>query len=246
MDVKEPIRKRIVINIDQPLGQGASRSQKSNAIRSRRWPKVVAFVSAFLIVVCLIAVVGAYLWWRHYQTTPAYSIAIIVDAAQRDDLTTFNKHVDDDAIAQNMVTNVGQKVAGRYGAALSDSLRKEVEALLPTLQQRLKQTIHEEIAKEIKDFASRSQPRPFIVVALAVPSFVNITTSGDSAKAAAKLGDRAIELGLSRDGDRWKVVDFHDDVLTQRVVDNIIKDLPAIGGLNSENTPKPKKRRNKR
>jgi len=36
---------------------------------------------------------------------------------------------------------------------------------------------------------------------------------------------------MRRDGDRWKVVDFKDDVLVQRVVDNVMKELPPIGAL---------------
>ena len=63
-----------------------------------------------------------------------------------------------------------------------------------------------------------------------MPKLVTITTDGDKARAIAPLPNRTIELGLQRDGDFWKVTEFKDEVLLQRVVDSVMKDLPAIGG----------------
>jgi hypothetical protein len=94
----------------------------------------------------------------------------------------------------------------------------------------LKNTIHEEVAKELKAFASKSG-KPFVLVALAIPNLVTITTENDKASAKAPMPNRTIELGLQRDGDRWKVTEFRDEVLIQRVVDSVMKDLPAIGAI---------------
>ena len=66
---------------------------------------------------------GGFIWWRHYQSTPAYTLTLIVDAAQRNDLAEFQKRIDDDEIAKNMVASVSQKAAGRYGFALSGSIQ---------------------------------------------------------------------------------------------------------------------------
>jgi hypothetical protein len=203
--------------------------QQGNAGRRRRWPKVLGVIAAFLLVMFLVTVAGLFLWWRYYQTTPAYSVALIIDAAQNNQMDEFDKRINDEEIAKRMVANVSQKVSSRYGVAINASIQKEIDNLLPRLIPKVKQTIHEEVAKEIKEFAAGSKPKPFVVVALAVPSFVAITTQGDTAKASSKLNDRTIELGLQRDSDRWKVVEVNDDVLVQRIVDNLMKDLPTIG-----------------
>jgi hypothetical protein len=74
---------------------------------------------------------------------------------------------------------------------------------------------------------------------------VTVTTEGDTAKVKAPLSDRTIELTMQRDADRWKVTDFKDDVVVQRIVDNVMKELPAIGSIDS-NSPlfkKPQRRR---
>jgi hypothetical protein len=223
----EPVRKRIVINLDSPpVGPMARGKTKTS-----RWPKVLALLATFIVLGVVLALVGVFFWWRHFQTTPTYTVALLIDAAQRDDMQAFEKLIDDEEIAKNMIAAVAEKAAGRYGLALSGSVQTQIDRLLPTLQPKLKQTIHEEVAREIKEFASKSQPKPFPLIAVAVPSFVNITTNGDTAKASAALNNRTVEMTLKRDNDRWKVTEFKDDVLLQRVVDSVIKELPAIGGL---------------
>ncbi|HEX6731368.1 MAG TPA: hypothetical protein VF074_15195, partial [Pyrinomonadaceae bacterium] len=166
-----------------------------------------------------------------YQTSPAYSVALLVDAAQRNDMPALEDRLDDEAIAKNMVATVREKASGRYGGSLSDSLQQRIDGLLPVLLPQMQETIHSEVAKEIKEFSTRAESKPFVVVALAISSFVKITSEGDNAQVVAPLRDRAIEVSMRRDGDRWKVVDFKDDVLVQRIVDGLMKDLPAIGGL---------------
>ena len=147
----------------------------------------------------------------------------------------FQKQIDDESIAKNLVTEVSQKASSRYGIALSPALQKQVDTMVPTLLPRLKDTIHEEVAKEIKEFAAKSDPKPFIVVALAVPTLVKITTEGDKARATAPLTNRQIELGLQRDGSLWKVTDMKDDELVNRIVDSVMKELPAIGSNDAVN-----------
>ena len=73
--------------------------------------------------------------------------------------------------------------------------------------------------------------KPFTVVAIGLPYFVNITTKGDTAKIVAALRDRQVELTMERYGERWKVTAIKDDPIVQRIVDELIRDLPAIGQL---------------
>ena len=239
-------RNRIVIDLNQ---QGAVplRSGSSAAPRRRRWPKVLAVLAAFCVVLVLIVGTVLFLWWRQYQKTPAYSLALIVDAAQRDDMVAFQKQLDDEQIAGNLVASVRDKASARYGIALTDSLQRKIDTLLPALLPQMKDKIHTEVAKEVKEFSSRAQSKPFVVVALTISSLATITMDGDNARVSASIPDRPIELALRRDGDRWKIVDFKDDVLVQRVVDGMMKDLPAVGGIDLKipllKSPKPRRRK---
>jgi hypothetical protein len=233
------MRKKIVINLDAPEGGPAPRGRAVGGKR-RLWPKVVAILMGLvLIALVAIAAVG-FFWWRHYQSTPDYTLTLIMDAAQRNDLAELEKRIDDEEIAKNMVAAVSQKAAGRYGFALNSSIQQRIDGVMPSLLPRLKQTIHDEVVKELKELASKSKPRLFIFFVDTVPSLVKVTTEGDTAKATAAMSDRTIELTMRRDAERWKVIEFKDDLVVQRVVDSVMKELPAIGSIDS-NSPLLKK-----
>ena len=226
------MRQRIVINVDAKSGGAPGRGRATGGKR-RRWPRVLAIFALLVLVIVVAGAVGGFFWWRHYQTTPAYTLTLLIDAAQRDDVAEFQKRIDDEEIAKNMVAIVSQKAAGRYGFALSPTIQERIDAVMPSLVPRLKQTVHDEVVKEIKAFAARSEHRPFIFLVVAVPSLITVSTEGDVAKAKAPMGDRAIELTMKRDAERWKVTDFKDDVVVQRIVDSVMKELPAIGSVDS-------------
>ena len=235
--------KRIVINLEPGPGQKPPGRRKS-----RRWLRVIALLAIVLGGVIGLAVVGGFFWWRHYQSTPAYSLTLLVDAAQRGDVEELSKRIDDEEIARNMAAVVSQKATARYGLAMSSATQQKIDQVMPALMPRLKQTIHEEIAREIKNFASVSEPKPFVLLLITVPSLVKITTEGDIAKAASAVAQNPFELTMRRDADRWKVTNFNNDAVVQRVVDTMMKELPAIGAVDSvdpllKNLGKPRKKR---
>jgi hypothetical protein len=238
------MRNRIVINLDRPGGGSGPRVTGG---KRRRWPRILAIFAGLILIIVVAAAAGGYFWWRHYQSTPVYTLTLMIDAAQRNDLTEFQKRIDDDEVAKNMAATVSQKAAGRF-FGFNSSVQPQIDKVMPSLLPRLKQTIQDEVVKEIKEFASKSEPRPFIFLLVTVPSFVKVTTEGDTAKATATMSDRAIELTMRRDAERWKVTDFKDDAMVQRVVDGLMKELPPIGSLDTnipllKKLPRSKRRR---
>ena len=237
--------KRIVINLEPGPGNKPPVRRKS-----RRWLKVLALLAIVVVVVIGLAAVGGFFWWRHYQTTPAYSLTLLIDAVQRGDAEELAKRIDDEEIARNMAAVVSKKASSRYGLAMSSATQQRIDQAMPVLLPRLKQTMHEEVTKEIKNFvaASAPNPKPFYVLLFLVPSLVKITTEGDVAKAASAVTHSSFELTMKRDADRWKVTGFNNDTVVQRVVDSVMKDLPAIGSVDSvdpllKNLGKPRKKR---
>lgn len=229
------MRKRIVIDLDASQGGPAARGPVARG-KGGRWRRILALLVGVVLVVVLAAIVGGFFGWRYYQSTPAYTLTLMIDAAQRNDLAEFQKRIDDEEIAKNMLASVSEKAASRYGFGLSSSIQQRIDTVMPSLLPRLQQTIHDEVVKEIKEFASKSEPKPFIFLVVTVPSLMKVTTEGDTAKATASLTDRTIELTMRRDADRWKVIEFKDDVVVQRVVDSVMKELPAIGTIDA-NSP---------
>jgi uncharacterized membrane protein len=238
------MRQRIVINVDGPPSVATKRMQTRGG-KGRRWVRVLAILAVFVLVVIVVGVAGGFLWWRNYQSTPTYTLTLLIDAAQRNDAAEFQKRINDDEIAKNMVASVSQKAAGRYGLAFNSSVQERIDNLVPSLLPRLKQTIHDEVVKQIKEFASKSEPKPFILLLVGVPRLITVTTEGNTAKVKAPLSDRTIELTMQRDAELWQVTEFRDERVVQRVVDSVMRELPAIGSIQSD-SPLFKKQARKR
>lgn len=217
-------RKRLVISFEQPLG-----AKVSTRKRGRRWPKLLAALGIVIVTVALLAAGGAFLWWQHYKTTPAYSLALLVDAVQRNDVVVVGQIADVDKIVDNFAGEVTQKTLARYGATLSPVLRGRVEALVPSLLPTVKQKVHDSLVNRLREISEESEPKPFVILAIGLPYLVDITRDGDSARAIAPLQDREIELILQRNGDLWRVTAMKDDTVVQSIVDDIIREFPAIG-----------------
>lgn len=237
--------KRIVINLEPGPGNRPPVRRKP-----RRWLRVLALLAIVVVVVIGLAAVGGFFWWRHYQSTPAYSLTLLIDAVQRGDAEEFAKRIDDEEIARNMAAVVSKKASSRYGLAMSSGTQQKIDQAIPALMPRLKQTMHDEVTNEIKNFlaAKPPNPKPFYVLVILMPWLVNITTEGDVAKAASAVTNSTFELTMRRDADRWKVTGFNNDAVVQRIVDSIMKDLPAIGSVDSvdpllKNLGKPRKKR---
>jgi Protein of unknown function (DUF2939) len=221
---------RIVVNLEPGTGPAARRPKR------RRWLRILGVLAILFVVFIVVIAVAGFFSWRRFQASPEYSLALLIDAAQRNDQQQLAKLIDEDEIAKNMVANVNQKAVARYGGAMNANTQQQIDKLMPSLLPRVKQTIHDEVTNEIKSFAAGSEPKPFIVLLVTVPSLIKTTTEGDMAKATAAVSGRNLDLTMHRDTDRWKVVAFNDDAVVQRVVDSVMKELPAIGGFDS-NSP---------
>jgi nitrate reductase NapE component len=221
------MRQRIVINLDGPAAAGAKPVRKR-----RRWPRVLGILALLVLLFVVVAVVGGYFLVRRYQSSPTYALALMFDAAQRNDAAEFQKRVDDDEIAKNMTAAVSQKAAARYGQAINSSVQQKIDSTMQSLLPRVKQTVHDEFLNAMKSFAA--EQRSFISIVGAVQQMMTVTTNGDSAKATGKMAGHDIELGMRRDAGGWKVIDVKDEAIVQRVVDSVMKELPAIGNGDPE------------
>ncbi len=188
-------------------------------------------LAAGIVTVALLIAGGVYFWWQYYKTTPAYSLALLIYAAQQDDLATVEQMLDADRIVGSLAPRIAEKTVSRYGGTLSPAMRKRVESLVPALLPRVKESARAILARRVLEISEISEPKPFVVLAIGLPYFLDITSEGDEARAKAAVGDREIELVLRRTGERWTIIGIKDDVVLERVVDNIISEFPAIGQI---------------
>jgi hypothetical protein len=228
-------RKRIVINLEQPPQAKASG-------RGPRLYRVFGLLAIGLAAILIVAGISAYLWWRHYQTTATYSLALIVDAAQRNDMATFNRHVDTDKIVDNLASQAAERAAAGIGVS-GLVLGSQLGSVAPLLPARLKATFRQWLADEIKQYSAEFGQKPFIMIALSLPAVVNVTNGENTARIEARLSGRPVELTMKREDEIWKLVALKDDGLITRVLAEVGKDLPAIPPLDAVEPGKVLKRR---
>ena len=105
-----------------------------------RFLKVLGIFAGIVASFLLIAAVGGFFYWRHLQTTPQYSLALLVDAARRDDQAAVDKYVDTDAVVDDFVPQITDKAVELYGRGLSPVVLKRIAIfaapVLPTVKVR--------------------------------------------------------------------------------------------------------------
>lgn len=215
-------------SIPPPTPPAAS-AQSARPARSFRWLFVIAPLALIVIIVG-----GFLLWWQSYKSTPAYSLALLVDAVQRNDQSDFDQLVDTDKIVENFVPQVTEKALGTYAAALTSAFREQVTSLVPTLMPQVKQVVRDEFTGQVKELAARAEGKPFILIALGMPYEVDIKEDDDKAEATVKLKDRQVVLTMLRNGERWKIVAVKDDAMATRIVEKIASNLPSLDKNNLE------------
>jgi len=174
--------------------------------------------------------VGGFVFWQYYKTRPAYSLALLVDAAQRRDAAAFDRVVDTGKVIESFAPQVINEATGRLGTALTPAMRQRIETLVPTLMPNVAENLRGEVMKQVRELTSRAEGKPFFLIALTLPYIVDIQQQGENATVKAKSGDRTLELMMIRSVEkRWKVVAVKDDELARLVVDDIARFLPAIG-----------------
>jgi uncharacterized membrane protein len=218
-----PKPSRIVINFER------ARQMVHVPKRGSRGARILGIVAMALAVIVIGAIVGGYFWWQNYKSKPAYTLALLVDAVERNDTAQFDAIVDTDKIVDSFVPQVTEKAFGRYSSALTAPLRSQIQSLVPTLLPSIKDKVHEEVIAQVKELGARAEGKPFIIVALGIPYVVDIKEENSVAKVTVNLKDRAVVLTMEPDGERWKVVAILDETMASRIADKIMKDLPAVG-----------------
>ena len=211
-------RSRIVIDVERM--QAERRARKGQRLgRAGRYLSVTGLVVIALVLVLL---VGGYLWWRSFERSPAYSLALLVDAAQRGDGQMVGSLTNADEINLGFIPQVIDKLPG-VNPPVSPQGRVQLSAALPQFLQH--ESVRDEMAQELKSLSKGHTSFPLTV--FGVRSAADVKEQGDKATVAFKEGDRAVELTRARDGERWKVVNVKDDKLAGDIATRLASSVPT-------------------
>ena len=214
-------RNRIVIDFGKAAALAPRIRRGNGALR------VLLVIAVVLILIVGGVIAGGYFWWRSYQKSPAYSLALLVDAAQRNDTPTIDTILDNDKVTEDFVSQVRQKTAGSYSAAINSLFSNQADSIAAKLSPKLKETVHEQIILEVQRITAPAAGKPFCLVALFIPRFVDIKQENDYAVVNVKA--EQIQLTMNAAEARWRVVAIQDDTLSQLVADGIKNNLSTSG-----------------
>ena len=213
-------RSRIVIDVARVEAEARERKQR----RFGRFGRLMSVTSIVVAGLVLVLLVGGYAWWRGYERSPAYSLALLADAAQRGDNLAVESLADVDQVAQGFVPQVIEKLAGA-NSPVPPQARPQLTSALPQLLPRVRDYVRDAIAQDLKGMSKGHTS--FFLTALAVKAAADVKEQGDKAVVTARVGERTVELTMARDGERWKVVTVKDDRLAGDIAARLASNIPA-------------------
>ena len=209
-------RNRIVIDLNQPPPPGAVAGRR-RAKRSGRAGRVLALIGIILLIVIAGVVAGGFFWWQHFKSGPSYALAMLVDAAQRNDNQQVDRALDIDKIAEGFIADVRAKLTG--SSLLNNLLPSQVDQVTASITPKLKETLREVLPPEIQRVSAPAKDKPLFLIALSVPYFATVKQNAASANIDLKFKDEQIQLTMLQTGDSWRVTSIKDDRLTTIIAD---------------------------
>ena len=223
-------RNRIVIDFDgSPRAATGAPPKPFRAKPRSNLARALLVIAIVLFVFVVGAASGVYLWWRHYQSGPAYTLALLADAAQRNDTSTIDSIFDTEKITDDFVSQVRQLNASSYSSAITSALPVQIAPSPAAVAPNLNKTVHDEMVTELRRLTDLAAGKPFVLIALSVPHFADITEQGETAHALVNIKDEQLRLTMQSHAGGWRITSIQDEKLAQRIADGIVRDMPSPG-----------------
>lgn len=196
--------------------------------RPSKFGKILKVTAIMLVGLLLVAAIGGFFYWRHLKTTPQYSLALLIDAARRDDQSAIDELVDIDAVVNDFLPQVTDKAVELYGRGLpAETIARVAEVAKPVIP-AIKERARAEIPQIIRDKTKRFESIPFWAIALGADRFVDISVEGERASVESNVENRPLKLTMKKNGERWQVVGLQDEEIARRIAEKIGQEIIAV------------------
>lgn len=195
-----------------------------------------AIASIVLLAVVAIAGLGGFLYYQNLKGTPQYSLALLVDAAKRDDKAEIDALVDFDAVVDDFVPQVTGKAIELYGRGLPPQVLGKVEKLATPIMPAVKDRARAELPRVIRERTERFGYVPFFAMVMGADRFLDIAVTGDTAVVKSKVPEHPLEMTMRRNGDHWQIVGVKEEQLATDIARKIGQEIIAIAMNGGKNT----------
>lgn len=190
--------------------------------------RVLKVLAALILLSLLASAIGGFFYWRYLKTTPQYSLALIVDAARRDDQKAIDELVDTNEIVDDFVPQIVDKAVELYGRGVAPATVKRISQLAAPIIPVVKQRARAELPDMIREKTGAYEKIPFWAMAIGAGKYLDIAIDGDKAILKSKLPERPLEIEMKKNDDKWKVVAINDEKLARQVAEKIGQEMIAL------------------
>ncbi len=202
---------------------------------NRRSRKPIFIIVGGLASLLVIAFLGGYLYWRSFYETPQYSLALLVDAAKRDDKDAIAGLIDIDAVVDDFVPQITGKAVELYGRGIPQSIVERLTRVATPLLPAVKERARAELPRVIRERTEQFGNVPFAAMVVGADRYLDIKVAGDFATVKSKLPEHSFEVKMKRKGTRWQIVGVKDDKLATEIARKVGQEMIEIAtkGLNT-------------
>lgn len=193
-----------------------------------RFRLILVLLGAAIVVFGLIGAIGGFLYWQSLKGTPQYSLALLVDAAKRDDKATIDTIVDVDAVVNDFIPQVTNKAVELYGKGLPPKIVGQLAQIAAPVLPAVKDRARAEIPRIIRERVDQFGSVPFAAMVIGAGRYLEIKVDGDNAIVKSKIPEHQLEIKMQRNGDRWKITGIKDDKLATEIAQKIGQDIIKI------------------
>ncbi|MBL8123319.1 MAG: hypothetical protein KIT61_17190 [Pyrinomonadaceae bacterium] len=221
--------KKTGINIENegdtfPIGFGGYTEPR----RRSKARTILATVGGVLFVLAAVSGVAFYFYWQSLKSTPQYSLALIVDAAKRNDEKQLNELIDIDAVVEDFLPQITGKAVELYGRGFGKDLLERIAHIAAPVMPAVKDRAREELPGAIRQKTSEFGNVPFVAMVLAADTYLDIKLDGEKATVRSRLPEHVFEVQMKRSGERWKIVAVKDEKLATTIAQRVGQEIIDI------------------
>ncbi len=190
----------------------------------RRAGKVLGIMAAVIGCVLLVGGIATWLYYQSLKDEPQYALALLVDAAKRDDRQAINEVIDIDAVVDDFMPQILKKAVELYGRGMPKPIIDRMSQIAQPLMPAVKDRARSQIAKVIRDRTESYGRVPFFMMVMGAERYLVIENAGETATIRSRTNDR-LELKMRKVGDRWKVVGLNDEQLATDIARTVGQQL---------------------
>ncbi|MFN0278526.1 MAG: hypothetical protein ACKVRN_07985 [Pyrinomonadaceae bacterium] len=198
--------------------------------------QLFVIIGTVVLTLVVVAGIGGLIYYQMLKSSPQYSLALLVDAAKRDDADEIETIVDYDAVVENFMPQVTGKAIELYGRGLPPETVQKVFILAQPLMPAVKNRARAELPRVIRDRTAKYGDVPFFAMVLGANKYLGVSVTDDVATVNSKLENRPLSMTMRWNGDRWTIVGVKDDRLATDIARKIGQEIIFVATNGGKDT----------